>query len=141
MTRSSIKNAIRSRCVKLDKLPKEFLGVVEGSEQAELRVPPNLVNGEANQGTGGINISKIPDGWLTQMDRFHVYQHAIHAQFEGQIVDIGQEEDVILYLVRKDSDEIHFFVTHLAWDSIRAVQLIKRGVRKGDLIIENDIDS
>lgn len=140
MTRSSIKNAIRIRCVKLDKLPKEFVGAVEGPEQAELRVPPNLVNGEANQGTGGINIPKIPDEWLTQMDRFHVYQHAIPAPFEGQIVDIGQEEDVVLYLVRKDSVETCLFVTHLDWDSIRAVQLIERlkKVEKGGLVDADD---
>jgi len=127
MTRSAIKSAILRYCKKIDHLPNDYrLDGESTSPQAIYSVRYAVGNG-----------SDAPPLPLAANYMRFLQKRIEHSDggFEAQIVDCGQEDDIVLYVIQKREQEDFLQVTHVPWDSIRAVQLVKRLTpRKGDMV-------
>jgi hypothetical protein len=119
MTRSSIKAAIRSHCSKLDELPKDLQPESSSANEVDAYGDPR---GE----------------WPQQRDCIQLFQDGIAEPFVGQIVDVGHDDDIILYAARERGVGVTVVeITHVGWDKLRAIQFcIERSVTKHAIIDE-----
>jgi hypothetical protein len=122
MTCSSIKSAIRQHCTKLQNLPRVFQQDSKPSATQEV------------YGTSAGPVARSDDDWLNCDDCIRMFQKSIEAPFEGQVVDIAGDDALILHSLQNENGRILARVTHIALDSIRAVQFVTcKSVKKEDV--------